>query len=344
VKAGYLRSSVDSDALLDDTQKAEAQAYTHANLLFSIRPSKETQAKFGIRVHEDWDNAHRQGNNVPLIDWWSYDGLILNRHVDFNLGTMRVGYTPLTIYQPTPDYIMEPEILREHRESVMEERSLDGSNRRLMQGLNAAYHSYRVGPLDDIYVQGTIARLRNNGKKSDQLFFDFDDADRYLTAARLGVDVYGVTLGVNDVYVFDRIRSTRATLSPGKYPIEYEKNNVFSGELGYRGGDANANGFYYGAKAEVGVSKWSRSVDERDSSTIVKNLAVYSDSVYNFDGTKRLQAYLTERDSIVIGNKKTRLSKLDGKMGIHIDADVGYRTSTWSVSGKINGMMVDKGF
>ncbi|MBR2209954.1 MAG: hypothetical protein IJ896_00535 [Fibrobacter sp.] len=343
VKAGYLRSSVDSDALLDDTQKAEAQAYTHANLLFSIRPSKETQAKFGIRVHEDWDNAHRQGNNVPLIDWWSYDGLILNRHVDFNLGTMRVSYTPLTIYQPTPDYIMEPEILREHREAVMEERSLDGSNRRLMQGLNAAYHSYKVGAMDDIYAQGTVARLRNNGKKADQLFFDFDDTDRYLTAARLGVDAYGVTVGVNDVYVFDRIRSTRATLMTNRYPIEYEKNNVFSGELGYRDGDANANGLYYGAKAEVGVSRWSRSKEELDS-VIVKRLAVYTDSIYNPDGTAGLGAYLFEQDSLTLVNKKTNLSRLNNKLGVHIDADVGYRTPAWNVSGKINGMVVDKGF
>ena len=67
VRAGYIRSTVDSDALLDDSQTAEAQAYTHANLLFSIRPSKETQAKFGIRIHEDWDNAHRQGNNVASL-------------------------------------------------------------------------------------------------------------------------------------------------------------------------------------------------------------------------------------------------------------------------------------
>ena len=343
VRAGYLRSSVDSDALLDDTQKAEAQAYTHANLLFSIRPSKETQARFGIRVHEDWDNAHRQGNNVPLIDWWSYDGLILNRHVDFNIGSMRVGYTPLTIYQPTPDYIMEPEILREHRESVMEERSLDGSNRRLMQGLNVAYHSYKVGALEDIYAQGTIARLRNNGKKADQLFFDFDDADRYLAAARLGIDVFGVSVGVNDVYVFDRIRSTRATLMTDRYPIEYEKNNVFTGELGYRGG-AKANGLYYGANAEVGVSRWSRSLDQVDSSNIIRNLAVYTDSVYNPDATKRLQAYVSERDSVVIGNKRTYLSRLNSKLGVHIDADIGYRTSTWTMLGKINGMMVDKGF
>ena len=129
-----------------------------------------------------------------------------------------------------------------------------------------------------------------------------------------------------------------------KYPIEYEKNNVFSGELGYHNGNANANGLYYAAKAEVGVSKWSRSIDELDSSNIIHNIAVYTDSVYSPDGSKHVQGFIGESDSIAVGNKKTYLSRLDSKIGLHIDADVGFRTSEWSVSGKVNGMMVDKGF
>ncbi len=343
VRAGYIRSTVDSDALLDDSQTAEAQAYTHANLLFSIRPSKETQAKFGIRIHEDWDNAHRQGNNVPLIDWWSYDGLILNRHVDFNLGTMRVGYTPLTIYQPEPDYIMEPEIFRERRETVMEERSLDGSDRRLMQGLNATYRSGKMGVLDDIYVQGTLARLRNNGKKADQLFFDFDDADRYLAGGRLGVNVFGVTVGVNDIYAFDRVRSTRATLLQGNYPAVYDWNNVLSGNIGYDSKTSGRSGLNFGANVEVAMSYWKQSIDELGNDTL-KVMAFYTDSIYLPDESKDIRGYMFYKDSVDLSPVERDLGRLKNKLGLHFDGYVEYDASSWNAKATVNGIMNDKGF
>lgn len=343
VKAGVLRSTVDSDELLDDSQTAETQAYTHANLLFSIRPSKETMAKFGIRIHEDWDNAHREGNSIPLIDWWSYDGLILNRHVDFNLGTMRVAYTPLTMYQPEQDYIMEPEVFRERREAVMEERSLDGSNRRLMQGLNATFHSYKMGALDDIYVQGTLARLRNNGKKASQLFFDFDDADRYLAGGRLGVSAFGFTAGVNDAYAFDRVRSTRATLLQGNYPAVYEWNNVLSGNLGYDSKKPGKSGLNFGANVEVAMSYWKQSVDELGNDTL-KVAAFYTDSIYLPDESKALRAYMFYKDSIDMSPVERNLGRLKNKMGLHGDGYVEYETSKWSVRADINALMNDKGF
>lgn len=342
-KAGYMRSSVDSDMLWDDAQTAEAQAYTRANLLFSIRPSKETVAKFGIRAHKDWNNAHREGNNVPLIDWWSYDGLILNRHVDFNLGTMRVGYTPLTMYQPQADYIMEPEVFKERREEVMAERSLDGSNRRLMQGLNFTFHSYELGFLSDLYVQGTLARLRINGKKADQLFFDFDDSDRYLFGGRLGVETHGFTVGVNDAFAFDRVRSTRATLLQGNYPADYEWNNVVSGNVGYDSKKVGKSKFNFGANAEVALSYWKSSVDELGSDTL-KNLAFYTDSVYMPDGSKDLRAYMFYKDSIDLSPVERNLGYLKNKMGIHGDAYAEYEASKWSVKGSANGIMNDKGF
>ena len=343
IKAGFLRSSVESDALLDESQTAEAQAYTHANLLFSIRPSQETVAKFGIRAHKDWNNAHREGNNIPLIDWWSYDGLILNRHVDFNLGTMRVGYTPLTVYQPEPDYIMEPEIFKERREAVMEERSLDGSERRLMQGLNATYHSYKMGALDDITVQGTLARLRNNGKKADQLFFDFDDADRYLFGGRLGVKAFGFTLGVNDAYAFDRVRSTRATLLQGNYPAVYEWNNVLSGNLGYDSKSGDKKSLNFGANVEVAMSFWKQTIDELGNDTI-KTMAFYTDSVYLGDGSKDLRAYLFYKDSVDLSPVERDLARLKNKIGLHADAYVEYDASKWNVKATLNGMFNDKGF
>ena len=160
-KAGYLHSSISSDALTDDSQLSEASAYTRMNMVFSVRPSSESVAKFDLRFHKDWQNAHREGNNSPITTWWSYDGYGVNKHMKFNLGHMRVAYTPLTVFQPMPDFIFEPTILAEHRQEVMADKNLDGSNGRLMQGANVEVTTGKIGALDDLKFHGTLARIRN---------------------------------------------------------------------------------------------------------------------------------------------------------------------------------------
>lgn len=343
-KAGYLRSSLSSDALADESQTAEAQAYTKVHLLFSIRPSSETVAKFGIRVNKDWNNAHREGNNEPIIDWWSYGGSVLDKHLNFELGTMRVAYTPLTIYQPLTDFLMEPDIFAEHRKDVMAERNLDGSNRRLMQGLDFTYHTFDLGPLSDIYVRGTLARLRNNGKKGDQLFFDFDTSDRYLFGGQIGAEFAGVTVGVNDAYVFDRVRSTRATLLGKAYPVDYEDNNVLSFNVGYDTRKTGKSSFNFGANAEVALSSWNARIDEMNEDSL-KILSVYTpDSIYAPDGSKILRAYLTYKDSVDMVPRSRDLGELNGKLGVHVDAYASYEAATYDVTGKVNFVMTDKGF
>lgn len=344
VKAGYLRSSIDSDDLWKESQSAEAQAYTRAKLLFTIRPSSETVATFGLRAQKDWNNAHREGNNPPLIDWWAYDGTILNKHVAFNLGTMRVGYSPLTIYQPVDETIMEPEILRKHREEIMDERYLDGSNNRLMQGVNVDFHSFQLGFLDDLNVRGTLARLRNNGKKADQLFFDFDKSDRYAAAGALGVTVSGINVGFTDAYAFDRVRSTRSILTGEKYPLEYEKNNVMSANIGFDSKALNSHSaLSFGANAEFALSSWHYYQDRKDS-VIYKNITVYTDSIFLADGTKVPKAYLTYKDSVATEATIHDLARLDNQLGVYANAFLNYDASKWSVKAKGNFVKTDKGY
>jgi hypothetical protein len=105
-------------------------------------------------------------NNNPVIGhWFSYDGLILNKHLNFNLGYMRVGYTPLTISTPQPDLLQEPEILASHRVEALARRNLDTTDRRLLHGLNAEYNSGKIGVVDNVSMQITGARLRNVAKR-----------------------------------------------------------------------------------------------------------------------------------------------------------------------------------
>ena len=281
-KAGYLHSSISSDALTDDSQLSEASAYTRMNMVFSVRPSSESVAKFDLRFHKDWQNAHREGNNSPITTWWSYDGYGVNKHMKFNLGHMRVAYTPLTVFQPMPDFIFEPTILAEHRQEVMADKNLDGSNGRLMQGANVEVTTGKIGALDDLKFHGTLARIRNVAKKTGQVFFDFDDADRYLTGIAGSVDLAGFTLGVNEVYTFDRVRSSRAiNMFVNADTLYYDRNNVLSFELGFDSKRLMPGKFHFGANVEYALSYWSYIRDafvQTETQVVVVDTSAYVNS------------------------------------------------------------------
>ena len=114
-KAGALASFSSSDQYTAESPTQENQAFTDVNLRLTARPSSETMIDVQLRLHKDWQSAYDENNNPVIGHWFSYDGTILNKHVDFNLGYMRVGYTPFTIYTPQTEILQEPEIFVEKR-------------------------------------------------------------------------------------------------------------------------------------------------------------------------------------------------------------------------------------
>jgi len=257
-KGGMLSSTLNSDALPNAESAAEHLMFTDFLLGISVRPSNETKASFDLRFHKDWQSAYREGNNSPVIRWWSYDGNILGKRLKFNLGTMRLAYTPLTIYLPEPQLIMEPEIFYNLKKEAMEDRYLDGTNRRLLQGLNAEYR-ISAGVFDNVLLQGTLLRLKRNQTK--KISYDFDPSnDRYSATGRLGFEISGFSIGVNDVYTFDRFSST---IKVGD-SLSNEKNNVLSFEVGYDGKNLLQGGpLNFGVGAEYALSNWKHSVYEK---------------------------------------------------------------------------------
>ncbi len=259
-KAGILASTLSSDQLADQSPSRETQAYTDANLILTARPSSETEARVEVRLHKDWQSGYEESVNPVIGHWFSYDGLILDKHILFNLGYMRVGYTPLTLYVPEDVVLQEPEIFASRRRDALAMRNLDTSTNRLLQGLNVEYHSGKVGLLSDIYAQGTAARIRNIAKKADQVFFDFDWSDRYMFAANAGASAYGVTLGGNFVSTFDRELSTRSRSAGTNY--YYEDNYVGSGVFSFNSkellGDLPVQ---FGVNSEVAYSRWIYTLD-----------------------------------------------------------------------------------
>jgi len=262
-KGGILSSSLNTD----EKSFSEYLAFSDFLLSISVRPSNETKATFDLRFHKDWQSAYREGTNSPIIRWWSYDGNILDKTLKFNLGTMRVAYTPLTIYLPEPELIMEPEVFFEMKKEAMEERYLDGTNRRLLQGLNVEY-SISTGIFDKIFLQGTIARLRKVPDGTDRIFFDFDpNKDRFSTAARVGAEISGFSFGVNEVYTFNRFSSALLDeVQPHTDTIHFEKNNVLSIELSYNSKNSSS-GLDFGAGVEYALSSWNHWKLHQEKST-----------------------------------------------------------------------------
>ena len=258
-KAGALASMASSDQYNEESPTQENQAFTDVNLRLTARPSSETMIDVQLRLHKDWQSAYDENNNPIIGHWFSYDGTILNKHVDFNLGYMRIGYTPLTIYTPQTEILQEPEIFAEKRREALAKRNLDTTSRRLMQGLNVAYQSGNVaGVVDNITAQLTGARLRNTAKKYDQVFFDFDFADRYLLGARVGVDAYGAHLGANYVNLMDRKLPSRSKDIVATDTVYYDKNMVISAELGFDSKKLLPDlPFTFGLNGEFAMSKWS---------------------------------------------------------------------------------------
>ena len=274
LKAGGFTSMAKSDQFSDDSPKQENQMFSDANLVLTARPSSETQIHLELRLHKDWQSAYDENNNPVIGHWFSYDGSILNKHLDFNLGYMRVGYTPYTLYTPQQRLLQEPEIFAEKRVEAMAMRNLDTTSRRLMQGVNADFHSGEVGPLSDIHAQVTGARMRNVSKKANQVFFDFDWSDRYFYGLRLGADAFGAHLGVNYTDVFDREKTRRSIRMSKKDTVYFEDNSVFSAEFGFDSKDLLKDSpFGFGLNGEFAKSWWKLGRDY-SSVTLEKQYAV----------------------------------------------------------------------
>ena len=322
VKAGALTSMAKSDQFSDDSPTQENQAFSDANLVLTARPSSETQATIELRLHKDWQSGFDENNNPVIGHWFSYDGKILNKHVDFNLGYMRVGYTPYTLYTPQQKLLQEPDIFAEKRVEALAQRNLDTTSRRLMQGLNVDFHSGNVGPLSDIHAQVTGARMRDAAKKTDQTFFDFDWTDRYFYGLRLGADAFGAHLGVNYTDVFDRIKGRRARSISDTDTLYYEDNAVLSIEAGFDSKELLKDSpFGFGLNGEFAMTSLKNSRDYTKQEYVqfyeLNEFNVVSDKVLT-DRRDTSFIYVKVNEKPEVKNVSEDLGSVDGK-GFYVE-------------------------
>ncbi|MDR0516166.1 MAG: hypothetical protein LBH25_03890 [Fibromonadaceae bacterium] len=345
---GEFRSGANASVLeYEGNESTGIGAASEVGVKIQARPTKESRVTAMFRIHQDWQKAHEEGLSPFLFDWLSYDGKAWDGKIDFNLGDMRVGYTPLTISAPLLNLANEPEILAIRRKDAMSYKHLEDTDQRLLQGLNFAINSGNLAFLDNLLLQGTFSRLRAQAKKVDQIFFDFDNADRWLFAGRGGVELFGFSIGANYAYSFTKESGLEnfgsSVKVDAKEPFLVEDNRVFSGILGVDIAKlAGMDGWKIGLSGEYAISKYETSNFYRD---IEKVTTYITDSayVYREDGTwekTHLIAAIT-RDSMVY--RTEHLDTRDGS-AILVAFDFATPSSITDLSLSVKYIKNDKDF
>jgi hypothetical protein len=196
-----------------------------------------------------------------------------------------------------------------------------------LQGLNVVYNSGNVSVLDNITAQLTGARLRNTAKEIDQVFFDFDFADRYLLGARVGADAYGAHLGVNFVNLMDRKQTRRSRPISDADTIYYDNNMVISADVAFDSKKLLPElPVTFGLTGEFAMSKWKvdRDYNVKENQTSYNAMAGKEDGksfVYLKPVTKAVTTYTNEDYADVDGKSfyadlfvKGNISDIDFKV------------------------------
>ena len=296
--SGYLGSSEKSGPLKAGSPTSETQAFSEMDLGLMARPTADSRAIFKLRLHQDWQTTYAQGVNPVLFHWASYDGLSMGKTLKFNIGDMRVAYSPLTMWTPQVELLQEPEFFKEMRLKSMDYRNLDTSNGRLMEGANMDYNSGTLGFIDNLQAQGTLARLRNSAKKADEVFFDYDRADEYSVNARVGVDAAGGHLGASYTSAFDRIRSTLELGVNDQDTVNFNDNSVISLQFGYNTKSLFPSADYVlGIGGEYAMSKWTNS---KYAGVLTPKVVqtLYQDERVAADGGTDSTAYIVNKATI----------------------------------------------
>lgn len=304
-------SDAQGSALAVDPSKVgdvDNQQSVEADLVFTARPTKHTRATIMLRGHQDLQNAYDEGPNPIRIHWWSYDGQ-LGENGFFNMGDMHVAYSPLTLGVTLPKIYGEAPLFSRMRQESMDYRHQDSTGR-LLQGLNAG-KSIQIGSIGELSLQSTIGRMRNQGKKSDLVFFDNSTVARYLAAARIGFESeMGVSLHGNAVSVMDRILNGRNYVEAGSSDsVVYDNGLTISGELGIDVAKMlNLNGIQFSLGGEFASASYQQEMDvavyENDGTyTLVTGSWLSNGSPVgtNYAVPTYIKVYKTEEKSLLEG-------------------------------------------
>lgn len=226
VHGEFFRSEVDGDLfqseanqtqLLNEGKIAQVDAYgekvektqvTRFDLGFNFRPYENTQAKALLRFSQDWQTFFASRSRPVSVRWLSMEGSF-NKMFKYNVGDFKQKYSPLTLWTPELEFIMEPKMFARDRQELMREHFLDG-NERLLQGANMNFTSGNLGDIAELRLDGLFSRVRraeyldSEGKQSKEANYK-SDFENFVAATQFEALIMdNVFIGAGFLYNFDQ--------------------------------------------------------------------------------------------------------------------------------------------
>ena len=335
MKSRALSSDAYGTNVDENSPSVENLFYTQMDLAIKGRPSSETEATLIFRLHQDWNNYYDEGVNPINSRWMSYDGLILNKSVQFNLGDFTFKKSPLVAYNPDVDGLeYEAEVFARKREEAKSEKFLE-DNKRHLQGFNATWTLNEDKP-SSFAMTGTAARLRFPWWSNGVLQYDTDNVSKYLGHVDGNLNIRNaVDLGMSYSVIYDRVRTTRAhntfneistTDNAAVNSAVYENNNVASLWLGYDFNQMNpSSNVILNVRADAAISEYWKGADTLSKASKVITFidtSITGDATAGFDTT-----ITTSRDTNFASRQHFTLKEIESRDGIAIlvEFNAGYK-------------------
>ena len=277
----YLRATLAGDGVNHENPTAENQAFSQADIALKASPGTGSGGEVDFRLHQDWNKSYEEGPNPFAIRRLLYGGAFFSDRLRFALGDFRSRYSPLTIYAPEPEVLMEPEIFAARRHEAMDEWFLD-SNQVPLQGLNAEYAAV-ASPSFALTVKATGARLRSVDPEGFLGWnFHSGSTEKWLTGGTAKARLWqGLELGLTQVHIIDLIRASRAgnnayAMADQGTPLltRYDDENIFAPMLGFDGNPfLKSSRLSFSITVEYALSQYSARQDSLEKSPVAHKIA-----------------------------------------------------------------------
>lgn len=186
----------------------EKEQVTWLDLGLTFRPYENTQATALFRFSQDWQTFFASRSRPVGVRWLSMDGQF-NKAVSYNVGDFKQKYSPLTLWAPEIDFILEPKIFARDRAELEYEHFI-GDNERVLQGANVNLSSGSIANMAEVRVDGFFSRIRRaeyldqNGKQGKETGY-YSDYENLAAGTQLEALVLdNILLGGGFVHNFDQ--------------------------------------------------------------------------------------------------------------------------------------------
>lgn len=278
----YLNSQVSGSQVDSSLRQGESVEFTSVDFDIQARPNSALNARAIFRMHQDWRIFFSDLSTPIVTRWLSIDGEVGSGLFNYHLGDFKKKISPLTIWSPEVDLLMEPEIFARRRRLAMAEDFL-GDNNRVLQGLDLSFAAeiYPILKQLDLGFYATRLRTATVAGTGHQLSTESADFDKYLWGFNGGVEVIpGLSVGGTYLNIFDNIETYKGAREQAE--LNAQNNTVFSGRLNVNNKSLMPSDMLsFGVNAEAAMSSDKIPYVDAEANEIadssVSDMALYAD-------------------------------------------------------------------